>query len=74
MALTRAWSRIYLNDSSKGVVDLYPGENTIFHRDIPFPNSSFEIANLKMCSEYNVKVHFVGDGPDYSVPISQKFG
>ncbi|CAG2234987.1 unnamed protein product [Mytilus edulis] len=51
------WSRIQLNDSKDDNVFL---DSRKPYKDIPFPYSSFEIANLKMCSEYYVGVKFIG--------------
>lgn len=28
-------------------------------KDIPVQSSTFEIANLKMCSEYDVRIYFI---------------
>lgn len=63
------WSRIQLNDSKDDNVFLDSGRP---FKDIPFPHSSFEIANLKMCSEYYVGVKFIGQ-EEISEYTIQKF-
>ncbi|XP_076109603.1 cell adhesion molecule CEACAM5-like [Mytilus galloprovincialis] len=52
------WSRLYLNNLKEGSVDLdLQRERTDI--DIQFPKSSFEIANLKMCSKYSFGIRFL---------------
>ncbi|CAG2236074.1 unnamed protein product [Mytilus edulis] len=53
------WSRIYLYNLKEGRVDLDLRRERTDHADIRFPISSFEIANLKMCSKYNVSIRFL---------------
>lgn len=66
------WSRIYLNDlKKKGHVDLNSGKGTTY-KDIPFHISSFEIANIKMCSEYSVRIQCIS-GSQLSEYTTQKF-
>ncbi|CAC5402594.1 unnamed protein product [Mytilus coruscus] len=50
------WSRIFLNNSKEG--DVYLDSGRTF-KHIPVPISTFEIANLKMCSEYDVRIQFI---------------
>ncbi|CAC5401518.1 unnamed protein product [Mytilus coruscus] len=63
------YSRIYLNNSKEGDMYLDSGKK---HKDIPFPVSSFEIANLKMCSEYYVSIQSMSRS-GLSEFITQKF-
>ncbi|CAC5416360.1 unnamed protein product [Mytilus coruscus] len=49
------YSRIYINDSKGG--DIYL-EKISKHKDIPITKSTFEIDNLKICSEYYVRIQF----------------
>ncbi|CAC5424010.1 unnamed protein product [Mytilus coruscus] len=66
-----SWSRIYLNDSKEGGVDLDYGRISK-SKDIRFPTSSFDIDNLKMCSEYTVGIQCIR-GSQHSEFTSQKF-
>ncbi|CAC5424008.1 unnamed protein product [Mytilus coruscus] len=65
------WSRIYLYSSNEGNVDLDLERGSNF-RDLQFPSSSFDIANLKMCSEYYVKIRYIRE-LQYSEFTTQKF-
>lgn len=63
------FSRIFLNNSKEG--DMYLDQVGKF-KDIPVQSSTFEIANLKMCSEYDVRIQFISRSglSDYT---TQKF-
>ncbi|CAG2218768.1 unnamed protein product [Mytilus edulis] len=61
------YSRIIIKDS-KGR-DLYL-KGSLTYKDILFPETSFEVANLKLCSEYSVKLQFLSP---YSEITTQKF-
>lgn len=68
-----SWSRIYLNDSKGGSVDLDSGRISE-RKDIRFPTSSFAIGNLKKCSEYTVGIQFIYKrGSQHSDFTTQKF-
>lgn len=67
-----SWSRIYLHDSKGGSVhDLYSGKRSE-RKHIKFPTSSFEIGNLKKCSEYTVEIQCIR-GSQHSDITTQKF-
>ncbi|XP_052059593.1 uncharacterized protein LOC127700214 isoform X1 [Mytilus californianus] len=66
------YSRIYLNNSKEGEIDL-DSERKHRHKDIRFPHSSFEIENLKMCSEYYVSIQ-CKSRHQLSEFTTQKFG
>ncbi|CAG2242239.1 unnamed protein product [Mytilus edulis] len=63
------FSRIFLNNSKEG--DMYLDQGRKF-KDIPVQSSTVEIANLKMCSEYDVRIHFIGRS-GWSDYTTQKF-
>ncbi|VDI77072.1 Hypothetical predicted protein, partial [Mytilus galloprovincialis] len=63
------YSRIYLSHSKEG--DLYLSSPRKY-KDIPVTTSIFEIAKLKMCSTYSVKIQFLGTSGN-SESTTQKF-
>ncbi|CAC5373118.1 unnamed protein product [Mytilus coruscus] len=63
------WSRIYLNNSKEG--DLYLDSKRKY-KHISFPHSSIDIADLKMCSEYYVRIQCISR-KQFSEFIIQKF-
>ncbi|CAC5381789.1 unnamed protein product [Mytilus coruscus] len=65
------WSRFYLNNPTDGDVYLDSGRQHQ-HKDIRFPHSGFEIANLSMCSEYYVRIQCIR-GSGYSDCTTQTF-
>ncbi|CAC5374231.1 unnamed protein product [Mytilus coruscus] len=52
------WSRIHINNST-GVDIVLDSKNSKTYKDIPVSKSRFEINNLKMCSEYIVRINFL---------------
>ncbi|XP_063442515.1 uncharacterized protein LOC134722819 [Mytilus trossulus] len=67
------WSRIYLQDSKNKTWDLNLSPK-IKYIDIMSTTNSFEIENLKMCSEYIVKIKCIIKGdPKYSDFTRQHF-
>ncbi|CAC5424009.1 unnamed protein product [Mytilus coruscus] len=65
------WSGISLKDSEKGDVVLNSTKKNTYEY-IRIPISSFEIDNLKICSEYTVKIRF-SSTTGYSKYTTQKF-
>lgn len=63
------WSVIQLYNSKEGDVYLDQGRK---HKYLRFPRSSFEIAKLKMCSEYYVRIRCKRRSA-YSEFTTQKF-
>lgn len=63
------WSRIFINTSTGGDIDLDPRSKFDF-KDIGVPKSSFEINNLKICSEYIVRIRFISAKSEFT---SKKF-
>ncbi|VDI04345.1 Hypothetical predicted protein [Mytilus galloprovincialis] len=59
------WSRIYINTSTGRDIDLDPGSKFNF-KDIGVPKSSFEINNLKICSEYIVRIQFLRANSEFT--------